>query len=574
MIWQKKRTRAQESSSAIERLYITMRHLFNRGFYKPGGISGQSLRRSLLDLSPEIYGSIADPDKVELDGLVYVMDRLPQGIEQCRYVHFTSDEGFDAAFEPIVPARRRHLCFRIDADQMNMQVTHGRSEIYDALTHLTFLYNEADKIMRHGRLPEGEVSREWRKIEQFAQQDRPLDEQQRDVYLSYLAILLGRSFDQVLDAYGRFATANDPDRLFRIVYHMGRLSMQEAFEGKDREIAFSSLLRERIGHHLHGELWAAQVKDRLRSLGLEKRPLHILSANMHSAMNLLCARDALIRAGEKLPDDLFLVLSRAENARLMDTVSQYAQANGMTYVADRTGANVDVQLFDCAVVPSLRERFKGLSPEKIPVLFVLDYAFGEQAFEIMDELLKPLDLPDGSKQYLDVRSISIMGKAGILEGGKGDIMIPSAYIFEGTADNYPLENALSADDFQGCGLQVFAGPMITVLGTSLQNKDVLAFFHRSSWRAVGLEMEGAHYQKAIQAHSRIRGNIRRDVLLNYAYYASDNPLDTSLTLASGPLGEVGVKPTYIVAEKILDKIFPSQDSHVVKGQSAERRVWE
>ena len=40
-----------------------------------------------------------------------------------------------------------------------------------------------------------------------------------------------------------------------------------------------------------------------------------------------------------------------------------------------------------------------------------------------------------------------MGKAGILEGGKGDIMIPSAHIFEGTADNYPFQNELSAEDF-------------------------------------------------------------------------------------------------------------------------------
>jgi hypothetical protein len=37
-----------------------------------------------------------------------------------------------------------------------------------------------------------------------------------------------------------------------------------------------------------------------------------------------------------------------------------------------------------------------------------------------------------------------MGKAGILEGGKGDIMIPSAHINEGTADNYPFENELNS----------------------------------------------------------------------------------------------------------------------------------
>ena len=75
------RTRAQESSNAIERVYITMRHLFNRGFYKPMGISGTALREALLTLRPEIYGSIAE-EKIELQGMVYIMDRLPYGIEQ------------------------------------------------------------------------------------------------------------------------------------------------------------------------------------------------------------------------------------------------------------------------------------------------------------------------------------------------------------------------------------------------------------------------------------------------------------------------------------------------------------
>ena len=85
------RTRAQESSSAIERMYITMRHLFNRGFYKPMGVSGEMLREALLLLRPEIYGSIGD-EKAELEGLLYVVDRLPQGIEECTFINLTSDE--------------------------------------------------------------------------------------------------------------------------------------------------------------------------------------------------------------------------------------------------------------------------------------------------------------------------------------------------------------------------------------------------------------------------------------------------------------------------------------------------
>ncbi len=73
------RSRAQESSSAVEKLYITMRHLFNRGFYKPMGVSGETLREVLLQLRPEIYGSIAE-EKVELNGLLYVIERLPQTV--------------------------------------------------------------------------------------------------------------------------------------------------------------------------------------------------------------------------------------------------------------------------------------------------------------------------------------------------------------------------------------------------------------------------------------------------------------------------------------------------------------
>ena len=37
------RRRAQESSNAIARMYISMRHLLNRGFYKPMGVSGETL---------------------------------------------------------------------------------------------------------------------------------------------------------------------------------------------------------------------------------------------------------------------------------------------------------------------------------------------------------------------------------------------------------------------------------------------------------------------------------------------------------------------------------------------------
>ena len=228
---------------------------------------------------------------------------------------------------------------------------------------------------------------------------------------------------------------------------------------------------------------------------------------------------------------------------------------GVIYVKDSSGTNINVQIIDTHkinfdVSPFIRRN----SLEENSVIIVMDYAFGEQAYETMDELLKPYKNRN-EKNYLDVKSISIMGKAGILEGGKGDIMIPSAHIFEGTADNYPFKNELSKEDLEGFGVQVFDGSMISVLGTSLQNKDLLKFFHDSTWNVIGLEMEGAHYQKAIQSASKIRGNISENVKVRYAYYASDNPLETGATLASGGLGMTGVTPTYAITQKILEQIF-------------------
>jgi len=67
-------------------------------------------------------------------------------------------------------------------------------------------------------------------------------------------------------------------------------------------------------------------------------------------------------------------------------------------------------------------------------------------------------------------------------------------------------------------------------------------------------MEGGHYQRAISA-AIIKGNIRKEIKLRYAYYASDNPLSTGATLAAGAMGSEGVKPAYMITLIILGKIL-------------------
>ena len=197
---------------------------------------------------------------------------------------------------------------------------------------------------------------------------------------------------------------------------------------------------------------------------------------MHSVMNSLFAKRAL---AEEFPDneslDIYEALGSDNNKSLNKKVRDLAQSNGMIFLEDESGANIDVQIFDAAKFGSKSCCYQlpqDVAEEDKPVIFVMDYAFGEQAYETIDELLKPME--DGKeKVFLNVDSVSIMGKAGILEGGKGDLMIPSAHIFEGTADNYPFNNELKGSDFEGHGLKVMEGTMVTVLGTSLQNLSLI-----------------------------------------------------------------------------------------------------
>ena len=568
------RTRAQESSNAIERMYITMRHLFNRGFYKPMGVSGETLREALLILRPEIYGSVAE-EKVELSGLLYVIDRLPVGIEECRFINLTSDEGYgNSHFKPIVPPKRRRNCYRIDSEQMNIEITRGRSEIYDILTHLTFLFIESHKIMRRVIIDEeGEVSRDWVKIENAVLSKEPLSQAQREVALTHTANILGRTFREVTTIFPMFSISSNTDRFLHIIYWLGKLAMEEMINNNKRIVTFSPVLRERLGHHIHGEIWANKVKEVLLEKNLMSRPLHIISANMHSVMNTLYAPEALKAELKKRPiSGIYEDLSHDSHGKLRMKVMKTASEEGMTFIDDKSGTNIDVQIFDTAKMNSVNEKFRvhtDQDPEAKPVIMVMDYAFGEQAYETMDEMLKPYESEKGNI-HLNVKSISIMGKAGILVGGKGDIMIPSAHLFEGTADNYPFTNELNKQDLEGHGIQVSDGSMITVLGTSLQNKDILKFFHKSTWNVIGLEMEGAHYQKAIQAASKLRENIKSDVKVRYAYYASDNPLETGSTLASGGLGTTGVKPTYLITEKILEQIFKAPENEESKPKNNKK----
>jgi hypothetical protein len=485
-------TQSQRARSAIREFKTITESLAIRGFYRPSGRFGKALENCLRELSPEIYGTMNDPRVVELKGLEYVIDRLPQGIEQATKIILTDEDQFDnTPFLKIEPLKRRRKCYRINNNELCLIISRGISEIYDIVTHMTFLNIEAKKIFKRMHDDYGNIRAEWSKLEKVVNRTDALSSEELDSAIWNMSIILSRNL-----------------------------------------------------HH---------------------RPLHIISANLHSVVNLIygyAATKSFIKANVDTKDIYpFCAALKDKSSQIFE----FALKRGLYLIPDQSGANIDCQLIDTALIgdiefhPELNIDLTNIKDK--PLILVMDYAFGAQAFEAMEQLLKPFEL-NAQKKALKDGSISIMGKAGILPGDKGDIMLATAHVCEGTSDNYLFDNELSAKDFDS-EVRVYVGPMATVLGTSLQNKDVLTMF-MSDWKAVGLEMEGGHYHKAINA-SIIKGNIPPNTKVRYAYYASDNPLKSGSTLAAGAMGKEGIKPTYMITKVILEKILPIAKS--VEGKS-------
>ena len=85
-------------------------------------------------------------------------------------------------------------------------------------------------------------------------------------------------------------------------------------------------------------------------------------------------------------------MSIPKNSNLREKVIAHAKKNGMISIDDVSGTNIDVQIFDMAKLGKdacCYELPLNCPENEKPVIFVMDYAFGEQAYETIDELLKP-----------------------------------------------------------------------------------------------------------------------------------------------------------------------------------------
>jgi hypothetical protein len=99
-----------------------MRHLLTEDFTNQWEFQVRYAKH--YSIYPRNYGNIAE-EKVELNGLLYVIERLPVGIEECRFINLTSDEGYSKShFQAIVPPKKDVVIVTVSMrKQMNVEIT-------------------------------------------------------------------------------------------------------------------------------------------------------------------------------------------------------------------------------------------------------------------------------------------------------------------------------------------------------------------------------------------------------------------------------------------------------------------
>jgi len=393
-------SKSQRARYAIRSFKILADSLTLQGSYKPSGKIGEKMSETLRQLSPEIYGTMADPRITELKGLEYVVDRMPRGIENCTRIILTAQEDFQTtSFEKIVPRKRRRVSYAVSESELCFVITTGMSEIYDILTHITFLNLEAHKIYQQVYNRVDGISNEWSELERVVKKKTALTGAALEQAIWNLSIILGRTYKETKQTYDYLEKCrleeNTNNGLFPIIYGIGRRVILEQ-ESSENELTvyFTPSLQEVISHHKYAQRWSESVKQLLYQLQLHEAPIHLVSANMHSVRNILYGSGALREAGDQVPQDLYEMVRVIRDKEI--DVDGFAQKYGFNYLADYSGSNIDVNIIDLASIdendlhPSLRVNFEYVK-EKRPVIVVIDYAFGTQAFDIMDEFLQPVE---------------------------------------------------------------------------------------------------------------------------------------------------------------------------------------
>ena len=344
---------------------------------------------------------------------------------------------------------------------------------------------------------------------------------------------------------------------------------------------------------------------------LNRRPVYLVSSNMHSLANILAgsalARQAeiidYIRSGSdtellhaeyegitsdrvrsSLENFLYYAakkyLSDPRNAVAAAEFAAEEESSGITTVRVPFGPDIDAQVIE----------LRKLRPERIDRRLADLPALDQLASS--DAVILNVEYPLGQTGYFLQRALArnvgamlgmyVMGKGATLTGRVGDILLCNIVADERTATTYLLHNCFNAEDVERYlvyGTALDNQRAASVRGTFLQNWGYLDSLHRAGNNLV--EMEAGPYLEAFTElvlperapHGEVVNLVGSPVDIGFVHYASDTPYTKGQTLGERNLSYFGMDSTYAAALAVARRILNMEVarlSSLGSGSSSDR----
>lgn len=343
------------------------------------------------------------------------------------------------------------------------------------------------------------------------------------------------------------------------------------------------------------------------SPALLTRPVYFISSNTHSIANILSGfafqhRSELIEYlhGSQNPDlqsewsdiqncqvpsseqnFLFYLLKKAQQtaggSHLIGEQAQVEKERGILRIAPEHSFDMEAQVIElCRLDPQLidsrlRQNRNGeenlaFLRESDALILNIDYPLGMSAYNILTKLAEHL---------ANILGVYVIGKAAILNGVRGDVMIPNVVQDEQSHNTYLFQNAFTAADispYLAYGSVLDNQKALSALGTFLQNAHYMDVMYREGY--TDIEMESGPYLSAVYEMVRPKRHPVDEIVallgipfdLGILHYASDKPLSKGRNLGSATLSYRGMDSTYAASVAVLRRIVALE-----KRRLSERR---
>ena len=533
-----------------------------------GEVSWDKFKQIYAELNSIMHPFCLDEQRLDLNALLYCIRRLPSNVSRTHLwiLGRQRPEVIDPHGIFLLtssPARRR-AAWDMSNGSTFVLVSDALTDIVDLLCCLCCYSIEAKKVRRRLSAKQKSIGTIlYKALQQCIPENEPL-QLQREVLAPYFSE----------DEFNHLC-AMWPKSVMRRCYEM--LIHHENFSFKVQKVAISQVLPI--------DIWSENI--RLAALDMffgdiENISVSLISSNTHSVVNLISPwvhknKELILDWGKKTQpnafnvqfphdDDLVYYLLYYYMKEFPDCLSEkvaFEREHGMvTLQGELDGTGISVQLINPdlldanymdAAIPEKSKKKLALDSKVKRLIINIDFAFGKQAETILDELI----LLFGT----NIRSINVFGKAGALVGKRGDVLLPTHFIMF-NEDNPKAVINRDVDfnrivQLSNAHCDVWNGPVITVLGTLVQNADMLHYFEQL-WHCIGLEMEGSYYSRAME-RGIMRGLLLPTVKSRFLYYVSDVPLAVSENLTRRLEPWEGIPPLYLISRAVCESVMQLGD---------------